>query len=176
MPPATNTSRRFTISLALILVSFVLLFLISYKSLVFQDQMLSSQNRSEKLGRIDRISSDFFNRLANSPVPGSAVPMPIARPAFPLLRVPESGRAREFLMQIAFLPEQRQALLIDAELNSSGEEKHFWQSMLINEFFKSGSYFEMRQAATQILESNFDYLLESGMTLKCATALKHAAS
>ncbi len=42
MPPATNTSRRFTISLALILVSFVLLFLISYKSLVFQDQMLSS--------------------------------------------------------------------------------------------------------------------------------------
>ncbi|NLF98428.1 MAG: HAMP domain-containing histidine kinase [Candidatus Riflebacteria bacterium] len=176
MPPATNTSRRFTISLALILVSFVLLFFISYQSLIFQDQVLSGQNRSEKLGRIDRISSDFFSRLANAPVPGSAVPIPIARPAFPLLRVPDSSKAREIFMQIAFLPDQRQAILIDAELNSSSEEKQFWQNLLINEFFKNGSYFEMRQAAAQILESNFDCLLEYGITLKCAAALKVAES
>lgn len=176
MTASTNTSRRFTISLALILVSFVLLFFISYQSLVFQDQVLSSQNRSEKLGRIDRISSDFFNRLANVPVPGNAVPMPVARPAFPLLRVPDSSKGREIFMQIAFLPDQRQALLIDAELNSSGEEKQFWRNLLLNEFFKSGNYFEMRQTATQILESNFDYLLEGGMTLKCSAALKVAES
>ena len=176
MQTPANTSRRFFISLLLIMVSFVLLFIISYQSLRFQEQVLTSQNRREKLSRLDQISSDFFARLANSPVPGNAIPLPLAQPAFPLLRVPESSSARQTFLRLAILPEQRQALLIEAELNASAAEQSFWRHLLVGEYFNAGSYFEMRRTAVMIIDSNFDYLLDNGKTLKTEATIKVAES
>ncbi|MBU1106824.1 MAG: HAMP domain-containing histidine kinase [Candidatus Riflebacteria bacterium] len=171
-----NTSRRFIISLLLIVVSFVLLFIISYQSLRFQEQVLTSQNRSEKLSRLDQISSDFFARLSSSPVPGNAIPLPLARPAFPVLRVPESSNAHQTFLRMAILPEQKLALLIEAELNAPSEEQSFWRYLLLNEYFNSASYFEMRRTAFLIIDSNFDYLLDNGKTLKTETTIRVSES
>ncbi|MDD2999775.1 MAG: HAMP domain-containing sensor histidine kinase [Candidatus Riflebacteria bacterium] len=171
-----NTGRRFFISLLLIMVSFVLLFIISYQSLRFQEQVLSSQNLSEKLNRLDKISSDFFARLVSSPLPGSAIPLPLARPVFPVLRVPESTSARQTFLKMAILPEQRLALLIEAELNAPSVEQSFWRYLLLNEYFNSASYFEMRRTASLIIDSNFDYLLDNGKTLKTEATIKVAVS
>ncbi|HAE38314.1 MAG TPA: hypothetical protein DCG57_06710 [Candidatus Riflebacteria bacterium] len=176
MPASANNSKRFIISLLLIMLSFVLLFVISYQSLRFQEQVLTSQNRREKLSRLDQISSDFFARLASVPVSGSAIPLPFARPTFPMLQAPESSRARQTFLKMAILPEQRLALLIEAELNATAEEQSFWRYLLVSEYFKGGSYFEMRRTAFQLIDSNFDFLLDSGRTLKTEATIKVAES
>jgi len=158
------------------MVSFVLLFVISYQSLRFQEQVLTSQNRREKMSRLDQISRDFFARLASAPVPGSAIPLPFARPTFPMLQAPESSRARQTFLKMAVLPEQRQALLIEAELNATAEEQSFWRHLLVNEYFNGGSFFEMRRTAIQLIDSNFDFLLDNGRTLKTEATIKVAES
>lgn len=162
-------SRRFIISLLLILVSFLLLFFISYKSLRVQQQLAGRQNIALQLARLNQISGDFFNRLQSEPIPEHAIPLPLARPAFPDLAVPESTSARETFLRVAIDKDVKQMLLIEAELNAPAEEQNFWRFLLLKDYFLKKNYFQMRRVASLILNSNFDYLLETGRTMKTET-------
>ena len=169
-----QTSKRFILSLILILVSFVLLVGIAFNSLRFQQQMLSRQNRAEKLSRIDQISEEYFRQLETSPLPAEAVPLPMNKPSLPALAAPDSALARNVFMKIAMGTASKQALLIEAELNSSPDEQDFWRYLQMNEYAATGNHFEMRRCAFQILNSNFDFLLDNGRTLKTEAALQVA--
>lgn len=169
-----QTSRRFILSLILILVSFVLLVGIAFNSLRFQQEMLSRQNRAEKLRRIDQISEEYFRQLETSPLPAEAIPLPMSKPSLPALSAPDSALARNIFMKIAMGAGSKQALLIEAELNSSPDEQDFWRYLQMNEYAATGNHFEMRRCAFQILNSNFDFLLDNGRTLKTEAALQVA--
>ncbi|HPT47794.1 MAG TPA: histidine kinase dimerization/phospho-acceptor domain-containing protein, partial [Candidatus Rifleibacterium sp.] len=169
-----KTSKRFIVSLILILVSFVLLVGIAFKSLLFQQEMLSRQNRAEKLSRIDQISEEYFRRLETSPLPAEAIPLPMSNPSLPALAAPDSALARNIFMKISMGAGSKQALLIEGELNSSPDEQDFWRYLQMNEYAATGNHFEMRRCAFQILNSNFDYLLDNGRTLKTEAAIKVA--
>lgn len=169
-----QTSRRFILSLILILVSFVLLVGIAFNSLRFQQQMLNRQNRAEKLSRIDQISEEYFRQLETSPLPAEAIPLPMSKPSLPALSAPDSALARNIFMKIAMGAGSKQALLIEAELNSSPDEQDFWRYLQMNEYATTGNHFEMRRCAFQILNSNFDFLLDNGRTLKTEAALQVA--
>lgn len=169
-----NTSRRFILSLLLIVVSFVLLFLIAYKSLRFQQQMLNQQNRDEKFRQLDQLGQTFFYQLENSSMPAEAIPLPLARSAFPRLAAPDSPNARNIFLKMTMKSAPKTALLLEAELNASADEQDFWRYLLLQQYSSSRNFFEMRRCAFQILNSNFDYLLENGRTLKTETAIKVA--
>lgn len=169
-----QTSRRFILSLILILVSFVLLVGIAFNSLRFQQQMLNRQNRAEKLSRIDQISEEYFRQLETSPLPAETIPLPMSKPSLPALSAPDSALARNIFMKIAMGAGSKQALLIEAELNSSPDEQDFWRYLQMNEYAITGNHFEMRRCAFQILNSNFDFLLDNGRTLKTEAALQVA--
>jgi len=169
-----QTSKRFILSLILILVSFVLLVGIAFNSLRFQQQMLNRQNRAEKLDRIDQISKEYFRQLETSPLQAEAIPLPMNKPSLPVLSAPDSTLARNVFMKIAMGTGSKQALLIEAELNSSPDEQDFWRYLQMNEYAATGNHFEMRRCAFQILNSNFDFLLDNGRTLKTEAALQVA--
>ncbi len=171
-----QTSRRFILSLILILVSFVLLVAIAFRSLRFQQEMLSRQNRAEKLSRIDQVCEEYFRQLETMPLPAEAIPLPMNKPSLPVLAPPDTSLARNIFMKIAMGAGSKQALLIEAELNSSPDEQDFWRYLQMNEYAAAGNSFEMRRCAFQILNSSFDFLLDNGRTLKTEAALKVAAA
>lgn len=169
-----QTSKRFILSLILILVSFVLLVGIAFNSLRFQQKMLNQQNRDENWSRIDQVSKEYFRQLETSPLPAEAIPLPMSKPSLPALSAPDSAIARNIFMKISMGAGSKQALLIEAELNSSPDEQDFWRYLQMNEYAATGNHFEMRRCAFQILNSNFDFLLDNGRTLKTEAALQVA--
>lgn len=152
------------------MVSFVLLVGIAFNSLRFQQKMLRRQNRDENWSRIDQVSKEYFRQLETSPLPAEAIPLPMSKPSLPALSAPDSATARNIFMKISMGAGSRQALLIEAELNSSPDEQDFWRYLQMNEYAATGNHFEMRRCAFQILNSNFDFLLDNGRTLKTEAA------
>ncbi len=171
-----NYSRRFFISLLLIVVSFVILLAIAWNSLKFQQQLLAEKNIEERKSRLSHIAAEFVAGLKKSNLPPDAVPLPMPVSAYPDLKAPENENARQTFLKLAIQPEMKQAFLIEAEINSFENDRDFWRMLLIQDYFANSSFFEMRKIATQLIESNFDYLLDSGFTLKTWTTLKIAES
>lgn len=171
-----KTNRRFAISLILILVSFFMLLVIAYKSMVFQNEVLSSRQLTEKHAQIDRVSRDYFAALKSALPPADSVALPLQKPAFPNLQSPKGNQARQTFLRLALEPEQKLPLLIEAELNASPNDQNFWRYLLLKEHFKQKNYFALRQLSVQIRDSKFDFLLENGRTLKTEAILKIAAS
>lgn len=171
-----NSSRRFFISLLLIVVSFVILLAIAWNSLKFQQQFLAEKNIEERQSRLSHIAAEFVANLQKSPLPPDAVPLPMPVPAYPELKAPENESARQTFLKLAVQPEMKQAFLIEAEMNAFESDRDFWRMLLIQDYFDNFSFFEMRKIATRLLDSNFDHLLDNGFTLKTWTTLKIAES
>lgn len=169
-----ENSKRFVLSLIMILVSFVLLVAIAFNSLRFQQEMLTRQNRAEKFSRIDQVCKEFFGQLETAPLPAESIPLPMNRPSLPMLSVPDSSLARNVFMKFSMGAGSRQALLIEAELNSSPDEQDFWRYLQMQEYARHQNFFEMRRCAFQVMGSNFDFLLDNGRTLKTETVLRVA--
>jgi hypothetical protein len=168
----SRITRRFILSLLLIVVSFSLLLAIAYQSLVFQNDILSEQRRKEKVAQLSRISSDFFSGLTDSELPPEAVFLPLQQPAFPVLKIPEHSRAHDVFLRMSFEPEKKIAFLVEAELNAPENEKNFWRYLLLQELKTRSDHFSLRQTAVQIIESSFDFLLTNGRTLKTEAVLQ----
>lgn len=166
-----KTSRRFEISLLLILVSFILLFIISFKALRFQQLYLGQQSREKRLEQLDLISRDYFARLKTAPLTSQSISLPMEKPTFPNMTAPESSFARVAFFKLALASDTKLMLLNEAELNSPPEEQDFWQYLLANEYFSKANYFQARKIALRLLNSNFDFLMTSGKTLKTEAAL-----
>ncbi|MDN5278800.1 MAG: two-component system, OmpR family, phosphate regulon sensor histidine kinase PhoR [Clostridiales bacterium] len=173
-PDKHKTSNRYQLSLVLILVSFLLLFFISYKALSFQQQYLSRQNRDKMIAQLDQISQDFFSKLAEEPIPLLAIPMPMENSSYPSLSVPDNDLARLTLAKISLNRDSKLVNLTEAELNAQPQEQDFWRYLLLKQYLEKENYFQTRKIAFRILNSNFDYLLSSGRTLKTQTALVSA--
>jgi len=165
-------ARRFVLSLLLIVVSFSLLLAIAYKSLVFQSDILSEQRQIEKVAQLGRISSDYFSNLSASEILPETVSLPLQQPVYPMLKTPESGRARDVFLRMSFGGGQKLPLLVEAELNAPESEQNFWRYLLMQELKAQSNYFALRQTAVQIIESKFDYLLANGRTLKTEAVLQ----
>ncbi|MFZ5951285.1 MAG: ATP-binding protein [Candidatus Rifleibacteriota bacterium] len=171
-----NNSRRFFISLLLIVFSFVILLAIAWNSLKFQQQFLAEKNIEERKTRLSHIAAEFVAGLKKSQLPPDAVSLPMAVSAYPDLKAPENESARQTFLKMAVQPEMKQAFLIEAELNAFENERDFWRMLLIQDYFENSSFFEMRKIATRLTDSNFDYLLDNGFTLKTWAVLKIAES
>lgn len=171
MKKAKNKSNKFQLSLLLILVSFVLLFTIAYKALSFQKRYLSNQSKEKVLGQLNQISKDYFAKLASDPLPYWAIPLPMEKPTFPAVAAPESNLAKLTLLKIALGSESKLVLLTEAVLNAKTHEQDFWRFLLLKEHLRMKNYFQVRKVAFSILNSNFDYVLPTGRTLKTQAIL-----